>query len=75
MHVTVSDTGAGITPDVLDRIFDPFFTTKPVGVGMGLGLSVCHAIITGFGGEITVESEVGKGYTFRVALTRRSDEE
>jgi PAS domain S-box-containing protein len=64
----VQDTGAGIAPDVLARIFDPFFTTKPVGRGTGLGLAICHQIVAGFGGEITVVSEVGRGSTFRVSL-------
>jgi PAS domain S-box-containing protein len=64
--VEVRDTGAGIPPEMRSRIFDPFFTTKPVGVGTGLGLFVCQGIITRFGGEISVESEVGQGTTFRV---------
>ena len=64
----VSDTGAGIPPDVLPRIFDPFFTTKPVGVGTGLGLSICHGIVTSLGGQIEVDSEPGEGTTFRVVL-------
>jgi two-component system NtrC family sensor kinase len=66
--VDISDTGVGIPPANLERIFDPFFTTKPVGVGTGLGLSICHSIVTAFGGELTVESEEGKGTTFRVSL-------
>jgi two-component system, NtrC family, sensor kinase len=66
--VDISDTGVGIPPTNLERIFDPFFTTKPVGVGTGLGLSICHSIVTAFGGELTVESEEGKGSTFRVSL-------
>jgi PAS domain S-box-containing protein len=66
--VEISDTGQGIAPEVLPRIFDPFFTTKPVGVGTGLGLSICHGIVAALGGEITVESAVGKGSTFRVHL-------
>jgi CheY-like chemotaxis protein len=66
--VEISDTGAGIESEVLPRIFDPFFTTKPVGVGTGLGLSICHNIVTSSGGEMTVESQVGKGSTFRVSL-------
>jgi signal transduction histidine kinase len=64
----VTDDGAGIPPEVLGRIFDPFFTTRPVGQGSGLGLSICHAIVTGHGGKITATSEPGKGATFRVEL-------
>jgi CheY-like chemotaxis protein/two-component sensor histidine kinase len=64
----VSDDGVGMTADVKSRIFDTFFTTKPVGAGTGLGLSICHRIVTSLGGEITVESEPGRGSTFRVAI-------
>ncbi|WNG61443.1 GAF domain-containing protein [Archangium gephyra] len=66
--VEVSDTGCGIPPELLERVFDPFFTTKPVGVGSGLGLSVCRRIIGAHGGELTVESEPGRGTTFQVFL-------
>jgi nitrogen-specific signal transduction histidine kinase/CheY-like chemotaxis protein len=66
--VEVEDTGSGIPPEVLPRIFDPFFTTKPVGGGTGLGLFICHGIITGMGGRIAAESQPGRGTTFRVWL-------
>jgi signal transduction histidine kinase len=66
--IEVRDNGAGIRPDVLPHIFDPFFTTKPVGEGTGLGLSICHGIVEAIGGEILVETEVGRGTTFRMLL-------
>jgi CheY-like chemotaxis protein/signal transduction histidine kinase len=66
--IAVSDTGPGIPADVLHRLFTPFFTTKPAGVGTGLGLAICRRIITSFGGDISVESRVGRGTTFRVRL-------
>lgn len=66
--VEVRDTGCGIRDDIKSRIFDPFFTTKPIGVGTGLGLSICASIVGRLGGELTVESEVGRGSAFRVAL-------
>jgi signal transduction histidine kinase len=66
--VEVADTGCGIPQENLERIFDPFFTTKPVGEGTGLGLAVCHSIITSHGGTLTVESVVGRGTTFRITL-------
>jgi PAS domain S-box-containing protein len=66
--IEVRDTGRGIAAEHLPRIFEPFFTTKPVGEGTGLGLSVCHGIVTGLGGQIEVESTPGQGSTFRVLL-------
>ena len=68
VYVSVSDSGTGISEQNLGRIFDPFFTTKSVGEGVGLGLSVSLEILRKHGGEIQVESEVGKGSTFTVRL-------
>ncbi len=66
--VSIRDTGAGIPPEVMRRLFTPFFTTKPAGVGTGLGLSICQRLVMSIGGEIRVESQAGKGTTFRVLL-------
>lgn len=66
----VQDNGSGIEAEHLEHIFEPFYTTKPG--GSGLGLSICHSIITGFGGDITVDSTPGKGTTFRVKLLKAS---
>lgn len=66
--VEVKDTGCGIPSENLSRIFDPFFTTKPVGAGTGIGLSVCHGVVTQMGGVIEVDSQPGRGSTFRVLL-------
>jgi PAS domain S-box-containing protein len=70
MLITVTDTGTGIPPKILDRIFDPFFTTKPHGMGTGLGLSTVQGIVKGHGGFINVYSEVGEGSQFSVYLPR-----
>jgi signal transduction histidine kinase len=66
--VEVRDDGCGIPPEHRPRLFEPFFTTKPVGQGTGLGLSVSFGIVRDHGGSIDVESEVGRGSTFRVRL-------
>ncbi|HNH48534.1 MAG TPA: ATP-binding protein, partial [Myxococcota bacterium] len=66
--VEVVDNGQGIPKEMLNRIFEPFFTTKPVGEGTGLGLSICQDLVRACGGSIEVESELGKGSTFRVLL-------
>ena len=66
--VKIMDTGHGIEKKDMARIFDPFFTTKPTGEGTGLGLSVSYGIIKNHGGDILVDSEVGKGSTFTIVL-------
>jgi len=68
VEITVQDTGSGIEPDLLPRIFEPFFTTKEIGKGTGLGLSVTYGIIKEHGGELTVQSEIGKGTIFAIVL-------
>jgi signal transduction histidine kinase/ActR/RegA family two-component response regulator len=66
--ITISDTGTGIDPEMLDNIFYPFYTTKPKGMGTGLGLSVAHGIVTGYGGAILPHSTIGKGTSFCIFL-------
>ena len=68
LFVRFTDTGTGISPEVKDRIFDPFVTTKPTGHGTGLGLAVCRTLVNQHHGDITFESEPGKGSTFTVWL-------
>ncbi|MFB9242014.1 PAS domain-containing protein [Massilia antarctica] len=69
--IEVADNGGGIARENLSRIFDPFFTTKPVGKGTGLGLSLAYGIIQKHRGSIDVDSEVGRGTTFRIVLPVR----
>ncbi len=68
VRLTVTDTGAGIPPEVLDKVFEPFFTTKPVGKGTGLGLSTVYSILKSHGGFAVVQSEVGAGTSFQIFL-------
>lgn len=73
VEISVSDTGTGIESDVLKRLFQPFVTTKKH--GMGVGLSICRTIVESHGGKIWIESELGKGTTFRFTLRVVSQEE
>jgi PAS domain S-box-containing protein len=66
VEILFEDTGIGIDPSHLDHLFDPFFTTKPVGKGTGLGLAVAHGIVQDHGGEIDLDSTLGKGTTFHI---------
>jgi len=75
LRLTVSDTGQGIAPEIMERIFEPYFTTEEKGVGTGMGLSVVHGIVKGHGGMVTVYSEPGKGSTFHVYIPLIQEEE
>jgi signal transduction histidine kinase len=71
--VSVTDTGTGMPPEVVARAFDPFFTTKPTGKGTGLGLSQVYGIVRQAGGEVTIDSKVGKGTKVTLHLPRAAE--
>jgi CheY-like chemotaxis protein len=73
--LSVSDTGTGMTPEVMEQAFDPFFSTKGKEGGSGMGLAVVHGIVKGYGGGISVYSEVGLGSTFNIFLPRVEGEQ
>ena len=74
IYLSVEDTGMGMSEEVMSQIFLPFFTTKDVHEGTGLGLAVVHGIVVAHGGEITVETEKGKGTKFLIHLPLESRE-
>ena len=74
VRISVSDTGSGMPPEVLERVFEPFFTTKPVGKGTGLGLSQIFGFARESGGDVVINSTVGAGSTVSLYLPRSSQE-
>jgi len=68
VEILITDTGCGVAPEDAERIFEPFFTTKRAGEGTGLGLSICLGIVQGLGGDISLESESGRGTTVHLLL-------
>jgi signal transduction histidine kinase/ActR/RegA family two-component response regulator len=73
VRLSLTDTGSGIPPEIIERVFDPFFTTKPVGKGTGLGLSQIFGFTRQSGGDVQLQSEVGKGTTISLYLPRTAE--
>jgi PAS domain S-box-containing protein len=74
VSLCVTDTGTGMTPDVISKAFDPFFTTKPLGEGTGLGLSMIYGFARQSGGQVRIYSEVGEGTTMCLYLPRHTED-
>ena len=70
VSISVSDTGSGMAPDIVDKVFEPFFTTKPLGKGTGLGLSMVYGFVRQSGGQVRIYSEIGAGTTVSLYLPR-----
>jgi len=68
IEIKISDTGAGIAPEIIESVFEPYFTTKKPGEGTGLGLAVVHGIVKSYGGRVKVESKLGEGTIFTICL-------